>query len=219
MQRRITERILLVVSAAFLFASIFGWFGSTLPEYYESKTVLAIKPPQVSGKVVRSLTENELIQIISPMSQEIFRSSSLEPMINKYSLFEEENAQGITTEISLQSLEKNIRVEIEKSEEGYLKGFSIIYRDRVPENARNVAAELANKYTNSPIGKEWKESWNIESFRVVETANLPQSPISPTWLDFTLIGAGFGFFVGLIVLGLSRLANILRIRFAELDLQ
>lgn len=219
MQRRITERILLVASAAFLFASIFGWFGSTLPEYYESKTVLVIKPPQISGKVVRNLTEEEFARKFQPINEEIFNEKSLERMIVKYHLFESERVKGMELEIVREILEKKSWILTEKSEAGIVKGFTIAFTDKSPENARNVVAVLAENYVNAVNSKKWEEKLDGETVSVIEPANLPQSPISPTWFDFTLIGAGFGFFVGLILLGLSRLANILRIRFAELDLQ
>jgi uncharacterized protein involved in exopolysaccharide biosynthesis len=286
MQRRITEKILLVVSAAFFFASIFGWYGSTLPEYYESKTTLTLKPPQISGKVIANLTEEELGQRLTTTNQEILSNSSLETIISKYKLFEFERASGMPIELVIEKIRRNILVEVEKEQGRIVAGFSLTYRDTSPERARNVAAELARKYVSSQtlmgiegikkqkeflqqtlekaegefkkIKKErsklkprisreieikyqtakdeldWiKKKQEIQSMqvcrgeclreydsiRIVDPANLPKSAKFPTRLDFVFISAGFGFLVGLSLLGLNLLVNFLRNRVAKIELQ
>jgi polysaccharide biosynthesis transport protein len=123
-----------------------GYVVSKLPDMYESKTSLTLKPPQISDKVVQSLTEDDLSQRLQTMNQEILSRSTLEPLVSKYKLFEREKAAGMPMELIIERMYKNITIEPEKAEDNKVTGFKLTYRDRTPEAARNVAAELAGKY-------------------------------------------------------------------------
>jgi polysaccharide biosynthesis transport protein len=125
-----------------------GYVVTKLPDMYESKTSLTLKPPQISDKVVQSLTEDDLSQRLQTMNQEILSRSALEPMVSKYKLYEREKAQGMPMELIIEKMFKSITVEPERAEDNKVTGFKLTYKDRTPEAARNVAAELASKYVN-----------------------------------------------------------------------
>src|SRR3954471_21615495 len=63
-----------------------------LPDMFESKTSLTLKPPTISNDVVHPLSEEDLSQRLQTMNQEILSRSTLEPMVAKYKLFEPEKA-------------------------------------------------------------------------------------------------------------------------------
>ncbi|NJM52553.1 MAG: hypothetical protein HC846_03620 [Blastocatellia bacterium] len=128
-----------------------GYVVSKLPDLYQSKTTLTLKPPQISDKVVQSLTEDDLSQRLQSMNQEILSRSNLEPMVGKYKLFEREKAAGMPMELIIERMYKSIVVEPEKADDGKVTGFKLTYTDRSPEAARNVAAELAGKYVNQQV--------------------------------------------------------------------
>jgi uncharacterized protein involved in exopolysaccharide biosynthesis len=113
---------------------------------------LTVKPPTISDKVVQSLTDEDLTQRLQTINQEVLSRSSLEPMIAKYDLFKLERNAGMPMELIIEKMSKNITSEIEKSDdERKVAAFSIKYRDRTPEAARNVTAELAGKYVNAQV--------------------------------------------------------------------
>ncbi|HEX8251135.1 MAG TPA: Wzz/FepE/Etk N-terminal domain-containing protein [Pyrinomonadaceae bacterium] len=122
-----------------------------LPSIYESTTLLTLKPPTISEKVVQSLSDEDLSQQLQTINQEVLSRSSLEPMIAKYKLFEMEKESGMPTELIIEKMKNNIRVEPERSDNEKVAAFRITYKDRKPEAARNVAAELASKYVNAQI--------------------------------------------------------------------
>lgn len=128
-----------------------GYVVTKLPDLYQSKTTLTLKPPQISDKVVQSLTEDDLSQRLQSMNQEILSRSNLEPMVGKYKLFEREKAAGMPMELIIERMYKSIVVEPEKADDGKVTGFKLTYTDRSPEAARNVAAELAGKYVNQQV--------------------------------------------------------------------
>lgn len=129
-----------------------GYVVYNLPSVYESKTLLTIKPPTISEKVVQSLTDEDISQRLQTINQEVLSRNSLEPMITKYDLFKLERNAGMPMELIVEKMHKGIIVEVEKSEDQMkVAGFSIKYRDRTPESARNVAAEIASKYVNAQV--------------------------------------------------------------------
>jgi len=129
-----------------------GYVVYKLPSVFESKTLLTIKPPTISGKVVQSLTDEDFSQRLQTINQEVLSRNSLEPMVTKYDLFKLERNAGMPMELIIEKMQKNIVIEVEKSEDQTkVAGFSIKYRDRTPESARNVAAEIASKYVNAQV--------------------------------------------------------------------
>ena len=129
-----------------------GYVVNKLPSVYESKTLLTVKPPTISDKVVQSLTDEDLTQRLQTINQEILSRSSLEPMITKYRLFELERNAGMDTALIVEKMSKNITVDLERTDDDRkVAAFSIKYKDRSPEAARNVTAELATKYVNAQV--------------------------------------------------------------------
>lgn len=129
-----------------------GYVVYKLPSVYESKTMLTVKPPTISDKVVQSLTNEDVTQRLQTMNKEVLSRYELEPMIAKYDLFKLERNAGLPMELIIEKMIKNIVVEIEKTDDDQkIAAFSIKYRDRSPESARNVAAELAGKYVNKQV--------------------------------------------------------------------
>ena len=128
-----------------------GYVVYKLPSVYESKTLLTVKPPQISDKVVQPLSDEDLSQRLQTINQEVLSRSSLEPMIAKYNLFESERNSGMDTALIVDKMRKNIVVEVEKSDNEKLAAFRISYRDRRPDATRNVASELAAKYVNAQV--------------------------------------------------------------------
>jgi polysaccharide biosynthesis transport protein len=128
-----------------------GYVVYKLPSVYESKTLLTIKPPTISDKVVQSLSDEDLSQRLQTINQEVMSRSSLEPMITKYDLFKLERNSGMDMALIIDKMRKNIVVEPEKTDTEKLAAFRISYRDRDPQATRNVTAELAAKYVNAQV--------------------------------------------------------------------
>lgn len=128
-----------------------AWVVWKLPNYYESKTVLTVKPPTISQSVVRPLTEEDLSQRLTTISQEVLSRSTLEPMITKYNLYQTERISGTPMELIIDRMRKTIVIEPEKNDKEEVAAFKISYRDRDPQSARAVTAELASKFVNEQI--------------------------------------------------------------------
>jgi polysaccharide chain length determinant protein (PEP-CTERM system associated) len=131
--------------------SAIGYVVYKLPAIYESTSLLTVKPPTISPHLVQSLTSEDLSQRLQTINQEVLSRSSIEPMIQKYDLYKEERASGVPTELIVDKLYKNIKVDLEEPGGEKVAAFRIRYRDRDPQAARNVTAELASKYVNAQM--------------------------------------------------------------------
>ncbi len=142
-----------------------GYVVYRLPSVYESKTLLTVKPPTISEKVVQSLTDDDLTQRLQTINQQILSRSSLEPMIAKYKLFQLEKDAGVPMELIIEKMYKNITVKTERTDnEQKVAAFTITYLDRSPEAARNVAAELASKYVNAQVLDSTERAKDTQDF-------------------------------------------------------
>ena len=160
----IKRRSWLIVLPTIAVGIAVGWVVLKLPDVFESKTSLAIKPPTISSDVVKQISEEELSQSLQAMSQVIQSRSSLEPMIVKYNLFETEKAAGMPMELIVDKMKKNITVEPEKADNEKWTGFKLTYRDRTPNAARSVAGELASKYVNAQAERKGEISEKTSQF-------------------------------------------------------
>jgi len=150
--RMLKRRKWLIILPIITMTAAIGYVVNKLPSVYESKTLLTVKPPTISQKVVESLTDEDLSQRLQTINTEILSRNSLEPMISKYNLFKLERDAGEPMELIVAKMSKNIVVETEKNDEDRkTAAFKITYRDRSPEAARNVTADLAGKYVNAQV--------------------------------------------------------------------
>ncbi len=128
-----------------------GYVVYKLPSMYESTSLLTLKPPAISTIVIQSLSDEDLSQRLQTISQEVLSRSSLEPMVLKYKLFETERNAGMPMELIIEQVRKNIVVKLEQTDGEKVAAFRVSYRDRSPEAARNVTAELASKFVNAQV--------------------------------------------------------------------
>jgi polysaccharide chain length determinant protein (PEP-CTERM system associated) len=131
-----------------------GYVVYKLPSIYESTSLLTVKPPTISSNLVQSLTNEDLSQRLQTINQEVLSRSSLEPLVQKYDLYKQERAAGLPMELIIEKMYKNIKVSLEESGNVKVAAFSIKYRDRDPQAARNVTAELASKYVNAQVQRQ-----------------------------------------------------------------
>ncbi|HEX8194582.1 MAG TPA: GNVR domain-containing protein [Pyrinomonadaceae bacterium] len=141
------------------------WVVVQLPSIYLSKTVLTIRPPAISNTVIQPLSSEDVSARLNQISEEVKSRSSLEPMITKYRLFKQERDAGVPMELLIDRMRNNINVEMQPpTVDEKVPSFTIIYRDRDPESARNVAAELAGKFVNTQTENSQRESKATQEF-------------------------------------------------------
>ena len=117
-----------------------------LPDIYESTTLIVVTTSTLPNTVVPTITEETLTRELTSISQVVTSRSSLQPLMEKYDLYKDERRRGEPMELLIDSMRKQIKVEVNTSNHEITNGFNITYRGRDPKSTQAVAAELASKY-------------------------------------------------------------------------
>jgi polysaccharide chain length determinant protein (PEP-CTERM system associated) len=120
-----------------------------LPNVYESRTLLVVRPPTIDPNVAPSITDGDLTMRINNINRVAQSRSSLEPLIVKYDLYRRERTGGMPMELVVEKMQKDIQVEIEHGAKENIPSFSITYRERDPRKTQGVTAELASMYVSA----------------------------------------------------------------------
>src|SRR5262249_37301435 len=105
-----------------------------------------VKPSTLPNSVVPTIAEETLTRELTSISQVVTSRSSLQPLMEKYDLYREERRRGEPMELLIDSMRKQIKVEVNTSNHEITNGFNITYRGRDPKSTQAVAGELASKY-------------------------------------------------------------------------
>jgi len=117
-----------------------------LPDIYESTTLIVVTTSTLPNSVVPAITEETLTRELTSISQVVTSRSSLQPLMEKYDLYRDERLRGEPMELLIDSMRKQIKVEVSTSNHEITNGFNITYRGRDPKSTQAVAAELASRY-------------------------------------------------------------------------
>ena len=123
-----------------------SWVVYRLPDVYESVTLIVVKPATLPNSVVPAITEDSLNRQLSSITQVVTSRSSLEPLVEKYELYASERGRGEPMEVIIDTMRKDINVDVNTSRNDITNGFNIRYRGRDPRVTQAVTAELASKY-------------------------------------------------------------------------
>src|SRR5215468_5864887 len=122
-----------------------------LPDVYESVTLIVVKPPTLPTTVIPTVTEDSLTRQLTSIAQVVTSRSSLEPLVKQYDLYRLERLRGEPMESIIDTMRKDIKVEVNTSRNDITNGFNITFRGRDPKTVQAVTAELASKYINEQM--------------------------------------------------------------------
>jgi polysaccharide chain length determinant protein (PEP-CTERM system associated) len=145
------KRKWLIILPTIAIAVAVAWAVWRLPNVYESTTLLIVKPSNMSKEVVPTLSDVDLSLRINNIGQVVVSRSSLEPIIYKYDLYQQERASKEPMELIVERMRKDIAVEVDKSRNDITNAFKISYRERDPRKTQLVTNELASKYVSAQI--------------------------------------------------------------------
>jgi polysaccharide chain length determinant protein (PEP-CTERM system associated) len=161
--RIIWKRKWLIILPMIAIASAVTWVVLRLPDVYESSTLIVVKPSSIPDAVVPTQSEDTLTRQLTSISQVVMSRSSLQPLIERYRLYETERMRGEPMESIVERMQKDIKVELNTTRNDITNGFNLTYRGRDPKVTQAVTAELASKYVNAQtdasasMGKSTKE--------------------------------------------------------------
>jgi polysaccharide chain length determinant protein (PEP-CTERM system associated) len=139
----------LIILPVIAVATAVAYVVYRLPDVYESSTLIVVKPSTLPNSVMPTMTEDGLTRQLSNIAQVVTSRSSLEPLVEKYELYLKERRRGEPMESIIDTLRKDINVEVNTSRRDITDGFDIRFRYRDPKVTQAVTAELAGKYISA----------------------------------------------------------------------
>lgn len=136
----------LIILPAIAIATAVAWVVYRLPDVYESSTLIVVTPSTLPTSVVPNITEDTITRQLNGIAQVVTSRSSLEPLVTKYDLYQIEKLRGEPMENIIDTMRKDIKVEINTSRNEITNGFIISYRGRDPRTTQAVTSALASKY-------------------------------------------------------------------------
>ena len=140
------KRKWLIILPVIAVTTAVSWVVYRLPDVYESTTLIVVKPSTLPNSVIPSITDDSLTRQLSGISQVVASRSSLEPLVEKYGLYQRERQRGEPMEALVDMMRRDIKVEINTTRNDITDGFDIKFRYRDPKVTQAVTAELASKY-------------------------------------------------------------------------
>ncbi|MBV9209723.1 MAG: hypothetical protein JOZ52_03785 [Acidobacteria bacterium] len=156
----------LIILPAIAVATAVAWIVWSLPNLYESTTLLSVKGPMIPNAMVASLSDEDLSLRINSINQQVQSRSSLEPLIVKYNLYQAERQKGVPMEDLVGRMQNNIRIDIENNgaENNRMPSFRLAFKGRDPRTTQAVTGELASKYVNAEAESSYGRAEQTRKF-------------------------------------------------------
>ncbi|MET0648497.1 MAG: GNVR domain-containing protein [Pyrinomonadaceae bacterium] len=135
-----------------------------LPNVYESTTLLTVRPASISTGLVTQLSDSDLTLRINNITQDVTSRSSLEPLIQRYELYQRERARGASMEELVERMRtRDLSIRLNTSRE-VTNGFFLSFRGENPADTRRVTEALAGKYVESQRNASRDETQLTQKF-------------------------------------------------------
>ena len=134
-----------------------------LPKMYQATTLILVTPQKVPEAFVRSTATSRIEDRLQSIGQEIMSRTRLEQVIQEFKLYSEE-AKSLSLEEIVESMRKNIQVEI-RGKEGY---FTISYIGKDPKTVTMVTNKLASLFIEENLKLREQQAQGTSEFLSIE---------------------------------------------------
>lgn len=156
----------------FCLAMVIGIFLTlTLPAVYEASTLILVEPQRVPTEYVKSIVSTDIETRISTISQQILSRSNLEKIIGDFKLFSSPEEQNMFMEDKLNSLRKQIKVEVTRARQ-ISDAFTIIYASSDPKKTMNIANALASYFIDANLKIREEQAAGTSNFLEAELESM-----------------------------------------------
>lgn len=145
-----------------------------LPDVYESVTLIVVKPSSIQTSVVPTVSDDTLTRQLNNINQVVTSRSSLQPLVERYGLYQQERQRNEPMETIIDGMRKDIHVEVNTSRNDITNGFNITYRGRDPRTTQAVTAELASKFIDAQTQATVSSSTQTKQFFEQQLAQVKQ---------------------------------------------
>ena len=176
----------LLILPAIAITTAVAWVVYKLPDVYESTTLIVVKPSTLPNSIVLTNTEDNLTRQLTSITQVVTSRSQLQPLVEKYGLYETERLRGEPMESVIDMMRRDIKVTPNTSRNDITNGFNISYRYRDPKKTQAIASELAGKYISAQTNNTVASTAAARAFmdNQVNQARAALAEVDKQLLDF-----------------------------------
>ena len=152
----------------FLLPFFCGWllvWGASwvIPSTYRSGTLILVDQPSVPEKFVESNIDNDIQHQLDSITQQILSRTRLLKIIDTLGLYAKDRKHKSPDDL-VESMRKDIEIELTHSDDKKLSSFNIYYASRDPKMAQAATAELANLFISENLEQRQERSENTTTF-------------------------------------------------------
>jgi succinoglycan biosynthesis transport protein ExoP len=152
----------------FLVPFFCGWllvWGASwlIPSTYRSGTLILVEQPSVSSKYVESNIDSDIQHQLDSITQQILSRTRLLRIIDNLGLYAQDRKHKNPDDL-VESMRKDIEIELTHSDDKKLSSFNIYYQSRDPKMAQQATSELANLFITENLEERQKRSENTTNF-------------------------------------------------------
>lgn len=130
----------------------------TLPNVYESSTLIIVDPPRVSPNYVQPVNQIDVNSRLSTIQKQVTSRTELQRIINRFGLYKELLDRNTAVEVVIEEMSRHITVRPQNSATG-TNAFTISYRGGDPRTVRDVTAELAARFIDANSDETRREAY------------------------------------------------------------
>jgi polysaccharide chain length determinant protein (PEP-CTERM system associated) len=152
----------------FLVPFFCGWalvWGASwlIPSTYRSGTLILVEQPSVPEKYVVSNIDSDIQHQLDSITQQILSRTRLIRIIESLGLYPEARKHKSPEDL-VETMRKDIEIELTHGDDKKLSAFNIYYASRDPKMAQKATSELANLFITENLEERQKRSENTTSF-------------------------------------------------------
>ena len=141
----IVRRKWLIASIIVASVLVAGALCLVLPKNYRSNTLILIENPKIPEDIVKGIVGGTVEERLSMIQQQVMSRTLLSQVIEEFNLHEG-NVQGGDLESTIESIRKNIKVDIVGTRGRSIEAVNISFGHENPVTAMKVTAKLASQF-------------------------------------------------------------------------
>ncbi len=134
------------------------WAVYSLPNVYESYTLIIVVPPRVSSNYVQPVNHVDVNSRLSTIQKQVTSRTELQRIINRFGLYKEMIERNTPIELVIDEMQRHIFVRLQSTSAG-ANAFTIAFRGPDPRAIRDVTAELAARFIDANSDETRREAY------------------------------------------------------------
>jgi len=134
------------------------WAVYSLPNVYESYTLIIVVPPRISSNYVQPVNQVDVNSRLSTIQKQVTSRTELQRIINRFGLYKEMIERNTPIELVIDEMQRHIFVRLQSTSAG-ANAFTIAFRGSDPRTIRDVTAELAARFIDANSDETRREAY------------------------------------------------------------